>query len=146
MVVMVPMNGTVKMVQMVKFIIIFHYILFFMLLQLSQICPLFPCPLNPPTLLDNPHTTVHAQGSCIYILCLLYSHAVLYTPCYSGTTNLYFLIPSPFSPITLTLFPSGNHQNLLCIYDSLSVLLVCLFWFLDSIVNRYVFVVICYLV
>ena len=57
-------------------------------------------------------------------------------------TNLYFIIPSHFSPISLTPFLSGNHQNGLCIYDSVSVLLVHLFCFLDSIVDRYIFIAI----
>ena len=40
-------------------------------------------------------------------------------PCdYSVTTNLYFLIPSPFSASPPTSRPSGNHQSVLCIYES----------------------------
>ena len=45
---------------------------------------------------------------------------------HSVTTNLYFSIPSPLSPISPTPLPSGNCQNVLCIYDSALVLLV---WF-----------------
>ena len=46
--------------------------------------------------------------------------------------NPFCLFAHPLDPS-----PSGNHQNILCIYDSLSVLLfVC---FLDSIVNRYIY-------
>ena len=48
------------------------------------------------------------------------------------------IIPSPFSPIPPTLLPLGNHQNVLCVYESVSVLLggqgaclfVCLFGWL----------------
>ena len=45
------------------------------------------------------------------------------------------------SPIPPSPLPSGNHQNALCVHDSVSVLvhLVC---FLDSIVDRYVFIAI----
>ena len=39
------------------------------------------------------------------------------------TTNLYFLIPSPFSPISPTTLPTGNHQFVLWIYES-----VCFIW------------------
>ena len=47
---------------------------------------------------------------------------------YSVTSNLYFLI---FSPILPTLLPSGNCQNILRIYESVSITLVRLFSFLD---------------
>ena len=43
----------------------------------------------------------------------------------------YFLILSPFSPTSPTPFPSDNCQNVLCIYESVSILLH-LFWFLGS--------------
>ena len=33
-------------------------------------------------------------------------------------SNLYFLIPSPFHPAPQNLFPSGNCQNVVCIYES----------------------------
>ena len=65
-----------------------------------------------------------------------------FTPCgYSITTNLYFLIPSPFSPILWIPLLSGNCENVPCNYESVSVLLVHLF-FSDTIVNRYVFIAI----
>ena len=57
---------------------------------------------------------------------------------YSVTNNLYFSIPSPFSPIPPATFPSGNHQNVLCIYEPASVLLALLFCFLDLVVDIYV--------
>ena len=53
--------------------------------------------------------------------------------------NLYFLIPSPPHPLPQTPLPSGNHKNALHIRDSVSVL-VCLVYFLDSVVDRYVFI------
>ena len=55
---------------------------------------------------------------------------------------LYFLIPSPLHPFPHTTLPSGNHQNVLHIHDSVSVLLVYLVCFLDSIVDKYVFIAI----
>ena len=48
------------------------------------------------------------------------------------TTNLYILVPSPFSPIPPTTLPSGNDHNVLCIYKSVSVLFVHIPCFLDS--------------
>ena len=90
-----------------------------MLLQLSQFFPSTQLPLTP---LGNPHTVVHAHGSCVYDLwprcslcCTLQPHD------YSVTINLYFLIPHPFHPAPRPTLISGNHQNILCIYDSDSV-------------------------
>ena len=118
-----------------------NYILLFMLLQLSQIVPPCPLPPNSPTPSGNPHTIVHARESCMYVLWLLYSlYCTLHPHDYSVTTNLYFPITSPFLPNHLTHLPSGTHQIILCIYDS--VLLLCLFCFLDSIVDKYVFIAI----
>ena len=71
----------------------------------------------------------------LFLCCILHPHD------YSLITNLYHSIPSLLLPNFPTSLPSGNHQNSLCIYDSISVLLVGLF-FLDSIVDRYVFVAI----
>ena len=53
--------------------------------------------------------------------------------------NMCSLIPSPFH-----LFPQSHcHQTILCIYDSISGLLVCLVClFLASVVDRYVFIAI----
>ena len=114
------------------------YILLFMLLQLSQFSPF--CPLLPATRSLNPHTVVHVHGSCIYVLWLLCSLCCTLHPrdC-SVTTYLCFLIPSPFSPMAPSPLPSGNYQNILYICDSVSVLFVCLFCFLDSVVDRYIF-------
>ena len=68
-----------------------------------------------------------------FLYCTLHLHG------YSVTTYLYFLISSPLHPFSLTPLPSGNHQNAFCIHDSVSVLLICLACFLDSIVDRYLF-------
>ena len=51
---------------------------------------------------------------------------------YFITTNLFFLIPSPFPPSSLTLLPSGNHQPVLCNSESVSILFVHLFCSLNS--------------
>ncbi|KAF6088482.1 hypothetical protein HJG60_008307 [Phyllostomus discolor] len=92
-----------------------------MLLQLSQFFSLCPPPLRTP----------HSLRLLCSLFCTSYSHD------YSVTTNFYILIPSPFWP-SLPMPPSNNHQNVLCIYDSVSALLECLFCFLDSAVNSLV--------
>ena len=62
----------------------------------------FPLP-SPPNSSGNPHNIVHVHGKYIYILWLLYFLCcTLHPHDYSVTTNWYFLIPSPFSPIPLT--------------------------------------------
>ena len=55
----------------------------------------------------------------------------------SLTTNLYFLIPSTVLPILPTPLPSGNHQNVFCIYEPVSVLLVHCFFLLLLLLFSY---------
>ena len=53
---------------------------------------------------------------------------------------MYFLITSYFPPISSTPPPqSGNLQNVLCTYESVSILLDHLFCFLDLIFDRFIF-------
>ena len=108
-----------------------------MLFQLSQFFPFATLHPALPSPSHNPHTVVNVHGSCIYVLWLLCSLCCTLHPrdC-SVTTYLCFLIPSPFSPIPPTHRPSGNHQNVLYIYDYVFLLLVCLFCFSESIVDR----------
>ena len=92
--------------------------------------PPLPPSTQPPTPSGNPYTTVYVHGSYIYVLWLLYSlYCTLHPHDYSVTTDFYFLIPSCFLSSPLITFPSGNHQNILCIYDSVFVWLICLFCF-----------------
>ena len=51
--------------------------------------------------------------------------------------NLFISSPIPPQPL-----PSDNHQNALCIHDSVSIPFVCLVCFLESTVDRYVFIAI----
>ena len=103
--------------------------------------PLHSIPHHAPS--GNPHTVVHIHGSCICVLWLLsFLCCTLHPHDSSVTTCLYFLIPSPFLIHPSNPFPSDNYQNILCIYNSVSVLLVCLFCFLDSIVDWYVLIAI----
>ena len=101
-----------------------------------------PVPLLHPALLTpsgNPSTVVHVHGSWISVLWPLHFLYCTVPPHGSSvTTDLCFLIPSPLHSFSHTSLPPGNHQNALRIYDSVSVLLVCVVSFLDSII-RYVF-------
>ena len=47
--------------------------------------------------------------------------------------NYQFILLNPFTFFTrpLILFPSGNHLSVLCIYESVSVLLVCIYFALQ---------------
>ena len=103
---------------------------------ISPLASLPPAP--PPTPSGSPHTAVHVHGSCTYVLWPHYSLCcTILLHGYSVTTDLYLLIPSPFSPILLSPHPFGNHQNILCIYDSVSVLLACLFFKVQLLINMY---------
>ena len=55
--------------------------------------------------------------------------------------NFLLVLHNPLTshPVSYNSLPSGNHRNTLLIHDSVSVLLVCLDCFLDSIVYRFVF-------
>ena len=112
-----------------------------MLLQLSQFSPLclpstqhppLPQATHPPLFMSTGHA-YKLFGYSHFLYCTLHPHG------YSVTTYLYFLIPSALHPFSPTPSPSGSHQNTLHIHDSLSVVLVCLVCFLDSIFDRYVF-------
>ena len=98
----------------------FNYILFIMLLQLSQFSPFALFHTVPPTPSDNPHTIVHVHGSCIQVLWLLLSYTVLYIIRH----YLYVLNPLTSSPTAHTALPSGNYQNTLHIHDSVLICLV----------------------
>ena len=94
-----------------------------------------------PTPSGHSHTIVHVHGSCIQVLWLLhFLYCTLHPHGYSATIHLYFLIPSPLHPFPYTLLLSGNPQNTFHSHDSVSVLLACLACFLDSVVDRYVFI------
>ena len=118
-----------------------HHILFFKLdfvyaitAVLIFLCPP-PAPQQLPQALSTPLATPTGlagkfSGHC-FLFCSVHPHDC------SVTTNMYLLKLSPFSSIYPTSIPCSNHQNVLCIYDC--VLLV---RFLDSIIDRYVFIAI----
>ena len=103
-----------------------------------------PSPILRPLyyLWQSPHQCLCPWVMQICFLVTLFPMLYFHPYDYSVKTNLHFLIPSPFSSIPHNFHRSGNHQNFLCMYDFVSVLLVCLFCFLDSIVDRCVFIAI----
>ena len=100
-----------------------------MLLQLTQFSPFALLHLVPYIASSNPSPQFMSMGHAYKFFGYI-SYTVLNIPVYSVPTNLYFLIPVPFPPFFP--LPPDNPPNDLHIYDSVSVLLVCLFWFLDS--------------
>ena len=126
-----------------EYLFMYLYVFLFLIDYITVVLIFFPfAPFHPvpTTPSSNPPIIVHVHGLCIETLWLLhFLHCTLYPHGYSVTTYLYFLIPSSLHPFPHTPLTSGNHQNILCIHDSVSVLLVCSVCFLGSIVDRYVF-------
>ena len=119
-----------------------NYILLIMLLQLSQFFPCCPPHIAPSTPQAIPTPLFMSMGHAYKFFGYSISYTVLYIPHgYSVSTNLYFLIPSPLHPFPQTPLPFGNHPNILHIRDSVSVLF-CVVRFLDSVVDRYMFIAI----
>ena len=108
--------------------IILNYMLLIMLPQLPQFFPIFSLHTAPLTPSGYPHTHcsypwvmhISSLATPFSILYTLHSHG------YSVTTYLYFFISSTFHPFPHNPFTSGEHQNAFHIYDSVSLLLVCL--------------------
>ena len=114
-----------------------NYILLFMTLLLSQLFSFAPLyPTLPPTPSGNPQTIVHAHGSCMYVIWLLYFLCcTLYPQDYFLTTDLYFLIPSPFHTFLWT--PSIRQSSKHSLYLWFYFCSACLFYSLESIFDRY---------
>ena len=114
----------------------FNYILLIMLLQLSWFFSLYPPPPSTPhSLRQSPHHRSYPWVMGMSFLATPFPILYFTSHGYSVTTSLYFLIPSPLHLLPRLPLSSGNHQN----HDSVSVLLVCLVCFLDSIVDRFIF-------
>ena len=114
----------------------FNCILLFMLLELSQFFPLCSPPHSiPDSLRQSPH-----HGSCPWAMCIS-SLAIPFPMLYFTSPWLFcnylfaLLNPLTSSPISPYPLPSGNHQNVLYIHDSVFALPVCLVCFSDSIVD-----------
>ena len=122
------------------FKIIFYWFFYCSCPDISPFASLLPS--TPHSLRQSPH-----HCSCPWVMCisswLFHSlYCTLHPYVYFATTYLYLLIPSPLHSFPHNLLPSCTHQNALCIHDSVSVLLVCLVCFLDSVVDRYIFIAI----
>ena len=130
-------NTTVRMDSLKKFFKLYfidyaiRIVLTFPPLSLSSQHPSFPQA--------TPHHCSCPWVIRISSLATPFLHCTLHPHGYSVTTYLYFLIPSPLHPLPHVPFPSGNHHNALRIHDSVSVLLVCLVCFLDTVVDSFVF-------
>ena len=101
-----------------------------MLLHLSQFSPfalLYLAPTIPQAILMM---LSMPRGHAYVFFGYSISCAVLYIL----VANLYLFVllnPFTFFVYPMTPVPSGNHQNVLCIYDPVSVFVACLFCFLD---------------
>ena len=109
------------------------YIIFQLLFTFSSILFQFPVDnivVRQPYSLSSPNTSGTHLAPCIVITILLtILPMLLYTCDYFVTTNLSFLIPSPFLPSLPTSLPFDNHQSFLCIYEYVSVLFILFFKF-----------------
>ena len=102
---------------------------------------LSPSTPSPHSLRQSPH---HCPFPCPWVM-NTHSLATLFSMLYFIPPwlfcNYQFVHINPFTFFTHspTSLPSSNHENVLCIYDSISILLVYLL-FLDSLVFRYIFI------
>ena len=112
-----------------------NYILLIMPLQLSWFSPLLPSTQHPPLpqaipILISCLQAMHVSSSATPFLILYFISPWLFC------TYLFVLLnPLTSSHIPPSPLPIGNHQNTLCIHDSVSVL-VCLVYFLKSFVDK----------
>ena len=123
----------------VIFLIICYWLYYYICSNFSP-CP--PTPSTPNSLRQSPH-----HCSCPWVM-QISSSATPFPILYFTSTwqfcNYLFVLLNLLTSSTIPphRIPSGKHQNALCIHDSVSTLLVGLVCFLDSIVNRYVFIAI----
>ena len=121
----------------------FVYCCVFLKLYVIFLC-CYSCPnftpfasLHPVCPSGNLHTVVHDLGSCMYVLWAAVFPTLYFTsPWLFCDYQFVLLNPFTFSTLPANPFPSGNHQNALCVCNSVSVLHACLFCFLDPVVDR----------
>ena len=121
------------------FKIIFYWLYYYSCPSFSSFASLHQAPPSPS---GNPHTIAHVHGSWVGSLAIPFPILYFISPWLLCNYLFILLNPHTSSPIPHNLLTSGNCQNTLHIHDSVSVLLVCLVCFLDSIVDRYVFIAI----
>ena len=92
-------------------------VLLIMLLQLSQFFPFVPLCPAPPTPSGHLHTFVHILGHAYKFFGYSISYTVLYIPMAILWLSVLLNPPHLFTRSPLHLL-SGNHQNALCIYNS----------------------------
>ena len=100
--------------------------------------PLLLSTQMPHSLRQSPHNCPCPWVMPLCSLITIYTMLYLDPHDHSVPINLY-LIPTPFLPNPPNPLTSGNHQNILRICDSASVMLVHLFCFLDSIIDRCIY-------
>ena len=98
-----------------------------------------PLPTDTPHSLRQSPIIVPVHQSCVHTLASPFPMLYFTSPWLFCNYLFVLLNPLTSSPIPSYPLPLGNHENTLCIHDSVSVLLVCLVCILDSIVNRYAF-------
>ena len=105
----------------------------------SMFPPLPPLHTAPSQAISTP--LFMSMVICISSLAAFFLYCTLCPHGYSVTTNLYFLTLHLFTNSPRTSSTLAAIRNVLCIYVFVSVLL-CLVCFLDSNVDRYVFIAI----
>ena len=127
------------------YFILLSYILLIMLLYCPDFPPFSPLHPAPPTPSGNPHTIVRVHGAFVGSSATPFPILYFTSPWLFHNHQFVLLTPLTSSPISQQPLPSLDHQNVLGIHDSVSVL-VCLVCFLYSIVDRYVFVAILFFI
>ena len=121
--------------------LLFKYILLIMLIELYELFPL--CPSLPST--PIPSSILPLLSSCPWVahmrsLASPFPILFLTSSCLFCTYQLCFLVPEPFSLFSLFSLSADNPPKDLHIYGSVPVIVVCLGFFLDSVVDSCEFV------
>ena len=96
-----------------------------------RVGPFFPLSLPPPITSHHLRQSPH-HCACPWVMCISSLAApfpILYFTSPWLFCNYLYLILSLFTHSPIPPLLSGNHQNLLCMHDSVSELLVCLVFF-----------------
>ena len=113
------------------------------------VVPIFPPVTTSTQCPQSLRQSLH-HCSCPWIICVSSSappFPILYFTSPWLFCDYLFVLLNPLhsSPILPHHLPSGNYQDALCIHDSVTVL-ICLVCFLDSVVDRYVFIALLFLI